>query len=160
MAILIVVCEPGQEQKTSSNVEQLLQLLVPSFLNCVMLPFLPRRGEGTSPGYFFLDIVEDPRPIQLARLARGVMEIDRRMVARRSDVDIVSRSIDIREAVVGDLPPGSIIKVVEGPFTGFGGVVDRSDGSKIIIRIQIFGRDTLCEVDALMLEKVKESLNG
>ncbi len=51
---------------------------------------------------------------------------------------------------------GETVKVIDGPFTSFTGVVEEVDMSKNKLRVivQIFGRATPVEVDLLQVEKV------
>ena len=51
---------------------------------------------------------------------------------------------------------GQSVRITDGPFTDFIGVVDQvmSDRGKVIILVSFFGRDTPVELDFLQVEKL------
>ena len=48
------------------------------------------------------------------------------------------------------------VKIIEGPFASFSGVVEEfyADKNKLRVNVQIFGRETPVEVDILQVEKI------
>lgn len=56
-----------------------------------------------------------------------------------------------------DLSIGDKAKIVEGPFTGFSGVIDdiNEEKSKLKLKISIFGRSTPVELEFFQVEKVQ-----
>ena len=54
-----------------------------------------------------------------------------------------------------DLSIGDNAKIIEGPFTGFSGVVDEinTEKSKLKLMISIFGRSTPVELEFFQVEK-------
>ena len=54
-----------------------------------------------------------------------------------------------------DLSIGDNAKIIDGPFTGFSGVVDNidEDKSKLKLMISIFGRSTPVELEFFQVEK-------
>jgi transcriptional antiterminator NusG len=51
---------------------------------------------------------------------------------------------------------GEQVKIIEGPFESFSGVIDEvnAEKNKIKVSVQIFGRSTPVEVDMAQVEKV------
>jgi transcriptional antiterminator NusG len=52
------------------------------------------------------------------------------------------------------LQPGQVVKIVEGPFTGFEGTIERisHDSGKVRIRVHFYGRETPLELEQRQLE--------
>ncbi|HEX4662122.1 MAG TPA: transcription termination/antitermination protein NusG [Candidatus Saccharimonadales bacterium] len=55
-----------------------------------------------------------------------------------------------------NLAPGEVVSIVDGPFKGFDGAVNEVDNAKgkIKVLVNMFGRDTPVELDALQVKKV------
>lgn len=55
-----------------------------------------------------------------------------------------------------NLEPGEVVSIVDGPFKGFDGAVNEVDNAKgkIKVLVNMFGRDTPVELDALQVKKV------
>jgi transcriptional antiterminator NusG len=51
--------------------------------------------------------------------------------------------------------PGEVVRVIEGPFNDFNGVVEQVnyDKSKVRVAVQILGRSTPVELDFAQVEK-------
>ncbi|HGJ65271.1 TPA: transcription termination/antitermination factor NusG [bacterium] len=58
-----------------------------------------------------------------------------------------------------DFSTGDKVKVIDGPFTGFSGVIDElnEEKSKLKLMISIFGRSTPVELEFHQVEKSRES---
>ncbi|MCX7774796.1 MAG: transcription termination/antitermination protein NusG [Spirochaetaceae bacterium] len=52
--------------------------------------------------------------------------------------------------------PGETVKIIEGPFESFSGVIDEvnAEKNKLKVNVQIFGRSTPVEVDMTQVEKI------
>jgi transcriptional antiterminator NusG len=48
---------------------------------------------------------------------------------------------------------GTKVKVIEGPFGGFNGVISEMNGEKVTIEIKIFGRNSNVELTLSQIEK-------
>ena len=72
---------------------------------------------------------------------------------------ILGRVEDRRDEEVIDIPyrEGDVVKVVDGPFTDFAGVVDNinHEKRKLKVMVSIFGRSTSVELDFLQVELEK-----
>lgn len=55
-----------------------------------------------------------------------------------------------------NLAPGEVVSIIDGPFKGFDGAVNEVDTAKgkIKVLVNMFGRDTPVELDALQVKKV------
>jgi len=79
---------------------------------------------------------------------------------KQSEVDRILGQIDAgkgREVPSIKFSVGDKIKVIDGPFTDFSGVVEEVNPlkSKIKVTVSIFGRPTPVELDVLQVEKLK-----
>jgi transcriptional antiterminator NusG len=45
------------------------------------------------------------------------------------------------------------VKVIEGPFGGFNGIISEMNGEKVTIEIKIFGRNSNVELTLSQIEK-------
>jgi transcriptional antiterminator NusG len=52
---------------------------------------------------------------------------------------------------------GQIVRVIDGPFTGFRGEVKKVDGQTAHVAVQVFGRDTPMDLALGQIELVPES---
>ena len=55
-----------------------------------------------------------------------------------------------------EYPPGERVKVVDGPFTDFIGVVDtiNAERGKVRVLVSFFGRETPVELDFLQVSRI------
>ena len=85
-----------------------------------------------------------PQPLREEEVNRILGQIERRPVEETSDVPYQ----------VGDR-----VKVIDGPFSDFIGLVDdiNPEKSKIKVMVSIFGRNTPVELDVLQVEEAVES---
>ena len=85
-----------------------------------------------------------PQPLREEEVNRILGQIERRPVEETSDVPYQ----------VGDR-----VKVIDGPFSDFIGLVDdiNPEKSKIKVMVSIFGRNTPVELDVLQVEEAIES---
>ena len=76
----------------------------------------------------------------------------------KKEVDrILGRMVMVKEGVVPEVPytVGEHVKVVDGPFTDFSGIVDEinPERGKLKVLVSIFGRETPVELDFLQVEQ-------
>lgn len=51
---------------------------------------------------------------------------------------------------------GTTIKVIDGPFNGFNGVISEVNGEKVTIEVKIFGRNSNVELTLSQIEKIND----
>jgi transcriptional antiterminator NusG len=51
---------------------------------------------------------------------------------------------------------GSTIKIIDGPFNGFNGIINEIIGEKVTIEVKIFGRNNNVELSLSQIEKTNE----
>lgn len=113
------------------------------------------------PGYILVQMVLDDESWYVVRNTPGVtgfVGVDNRPTPLSpKEVDRIMRRIEAEEPTVKvDFKPGERVRVTEGPFSEFQGVVSDLDleRGKARILISMFGRETPVEVDFLQLQKV------
>jgi transcriptional antiterminator NusG len=54
------------------------------------------------------------------------------------------------------LQPGQAVKIIDGPFSDFEGIVDNinQEKGKVRVRVSFFGRETPVELDFLQVERL------
>jgi len=76
---------------------------------------------------------------------------------RQADVDRILRRMEAEEPTIRvSFRTGQNVRIVDGPFTDFHGVVDTIDmeRGKVRLMVNFFGRETPVELDFLQVEKV------
>lgn len=79
---------------------------------------------------------------------------------RKSEVNrMLGRMDELSEFAVGVEIPyevGENVKVIDGPFNGFNGVIEKihEDKKKLEVKVRIFGRDTPLELSYMQVEKL------
>jgi transcriptional antiterminator NusG len=64
--------------------------------------------------------------------------------------------VETREQLVVDYTVGANVEIIDGPMTGFIGMVDSIDteNRKVKVTVSMFGRDTLAELDLTQVKPV------
>jgi transcriptional antiterminator NusG len=98
-----------------------------------VLGFIGNRGEGTR---------SEPQPLQYEEVKRLIGKIE-----ERKDVEVLSTPFML----------GDPVKVIDGPFNNFSGVVQEvhEDKMKLKVMVSIFGRKTPIELDFSQVEAEK-----
>ena len=76
---------------------------------------------------------------------------------RPEDVDKIMRRMEAEEPTIRvSFREGQNVRIVDGPFTDFHGVIDAIDmeSGKVRLMVNFFGRETPVELDFLQVEKV------
>ncbi len=164
----------GHEKKVKEYLERELERLgLEDLVSEIMIPtetvFEMRRGKKRTrektffPGYILIKAVMDR---ELEHVTSGLPstigflgQSGEPTPLRPDEVDRILGKVDeAREA--GEQPeipykPGDAIRVVDGPFNDFSGVVEEvySDKMKVKVMVSIFGRKTPLELDYLQIER-------
>ena len=74
-----------------------------------------------------------------------------------AEVDILKKRMGVKEPEYKiDFQPGDSVKIIDGPFKDFDGKVSEIDEKrgKVRVFVDMFGRDTPVELDALQIKKL------
>jgi transcriptional antiterminator NusG len=98
--------------------------------------FLVTNTQGVSA---FIGTTSGPAPLEQSDIDRILGRIERKPSKDRPEIPFQ----------VGDQ-----VRVIDGPFTGFSGLIDEVDGErgKVKVMVSIFGRATPVELDFLQVE--------
>ena len=115
------------------------------------------------PGYGFLHMTqtESREPIEATRGVRGIL--------RRPDGRLAcARDTEIEKLVLGDvermelpktsgdvLKVGTPVRVEDGPFASFPGIVKECDGVKTLVSVEMFGRQQPIWLDRASVTEIK-----
>jgi transcriptional antiterminator NusG len=116
------------------------------------------------PGYMLVEMVLDPSTQHLVLNAPGVTNFvgpkNQPVPLKEEEVRrILGRVEDRRDEEVLEVPfrVGDAVKVIDGPFTDFSGVVEEisKEKKKLKVLVSIFGRSTPVELDFLQVDLEK-----
>lgn len=167
----------GQENKVKSYIEnEMKRLNFESFVTQVVIPMEKviqmKNGKKVPkekpyyPGYLMLEanligeiphiIKNIPGVISFLSLTKGGEPVP----MRKSEVDRMLGRMDELSEFAADMAipyvVGENVKVVDGPFNGFNGTVEKilEDKKKLEVSVLIFGRKTPMELSFMQVEKV------
>jgi transcriptional antiterminator NusG len=113
------------------------------------------------PGYILVDMLMDEDSWYVVRNTPGVTgfvgSVRKPTPLRERDVDkILKRMRAETPRVTVSFVPGQKVRIADGPFEDFVGVVDEiyGDKGKVRILVSFFGRETPVELDFLQVEKL------
>ena len=118
------------------------------------------------PSYVLVEMEMDKETIHFVTNVPGVTSFvgpgRRPAPLRQEEVDRVLGQIDrkqVREETEIPYEVGDRVKVIDGPFSDFVGLVDdiNPEKSKIKVMVSIFGRNTPVELDVLQVEEATEA---
>lgn len=113
------------------------------------------------PGYVLVQMKLDPQSVYVVRNTPGVTDfvgsgsaptpLDEREVRQ-----ILRQAEQPQQRVKITFQRGQRVKVIDGPFTDFLGVVDEvnTEKNKVTVLISMFGRDTPVDLDLLQIERL------
>ena len=163
----------GQEAKVKAHLENAIQFeKMEEYFGRIIVPSEPvlemRGGKKRLknkvffPGYVLIEMVHNTKTAYLVQDAPGVISFvgpkNNPQVVRLDEVDAILRRVERQETEVEkvDVPfsLGDVIRVMDGPFADFTGVVEEinEEKKKVKVSVSIFGRPTPVELDFLQVQ--------
>jgi len=174
----IVHCYAGSEEKVKKNLEQRIETMdVKDRIFGVIIPTeeiveikegkrIPKR-ERLFPGYVMVRMDMDDQSWYVVRNTPGVtgfISADEEKEKRVRPLPLTDQEVtNIFRRMIATEPRtkvgyirGQNVKIIDGPFREFIGVVDdvSADKGKIKVLVSFFGRETPVELDFLQVERV------
>jgi len=173
----IIHAYSGQEERVKKNLEQrvstmdvkdkIFQVVVPTEDEIEMKDgrrkAVPRK---VFPGYILVQMTMDDESWYVVRNTPGVTgfvsaedEQDRRhkpVPLEQEEVDLILKQIESDKPRVRiGYTKGQSVRIIDGPFVDFMGVVDEvySERAKVRVLVSFFGRETPVELDFLQIER-------
>ena len=115
------------------------------------------KERNSMPGYVLVEAKLVGEVAQDLRYTPNVLEHP--VPLRSSEVNRILGSIDEMETESQEILPqfavGDSVKVTEGPFSNFGGVVEEinNEKKKLTVSVKVFGRNTPLELGFMQVEK-------
>jgi transcriptional antiterminator NusG len=119
------------------------------------------KMEKLFPGYVMVEMIMNDRTWNVVRNTRGVTGFvgigTKPTPLRQEEVDLIMRRMEAEEPVAQvKVKVGDRVRIVEGSFVDFSGVVDEvyPDKGKARVMVSFFNRETPIEVDLLQIERI------
>jgi transcription termination/antitermination protein NusG len=168
----VIHCYSGYEKKVKHNLEQRIETM--GMANQIFQVVVPTEEEievkegkrrtverRVFPGYILVQMLMNDDSWYVVRNTPGVtgfVGMGNKPTPLRSEevASILKRMEAEAPKVKVTFKPGQKVRIVDGPFNDFLGVVDEIDMDKAKARVMVsfFGRDTPVELDFLQVEKV------
>lgn len=168
----VIHCYSGREQKVKHKLEsrvrslgmeeKVFQVVVPTEDEMEL-----QRGERRTverrifPGYLLVQMTLDDESWYVVRDTPGVIGFvgmgDRPTPLRPSEVSGIMERMEAEAPKIKvTFEAGEKVRIIDGPFDGFIGMVDQIDMEKATVHVMVsfFGRETPVELDFLQVEKV------
>lgn len=168
----IIHCYSGYEQKVKYNLEQRIESMgMQDFIFQVVVPTVEeieiKDGKRRTverclyPGYIMVQMALSDDSWYVVRNTPGVTGFvgmgNAPVPLRTEQVQNILRRMEAAAPQVrATFKPGQKVRIIEGPFADFIGVVDEIDEERTKVRVLVsfFGRETPVELDFLQVEKV------
>lgn len=168
----VVHCYSGYENKVKKNLEhrsasmamqnRILEVVVPTEEQIELRDGQRRVVERRIyPGYVLVKMILDEESWYVVRNTPGVTGFvgigTKPTPLRQEEVDRIMRRMEAEEPVPQvKVKAGDRVRIVEGSFTDFNGVVDEvyPDKGKARVLVSFFNRETPIEVDLLQIERL------
>jgi len=167
----VIHCYSGYENKVRKNLEQRIETMaMKDKIFDVVIPTQEeievRDGKRRTverhvfPGYVLVNMILEEDSWFVVRNTPGVtgfvgMGDDPTPLRPEEVASILRRMENEAPTFKVTYKPGDRVRIVDGPFNDFRGIVDEifMDRSKIRVMVNFFGRDTPVELDFLQVEK-------
>ncbi len=168
----VIHCYSGREHKVKHKLDRRIESLgMEDKIFQVVVPTEDemelRQGERRTverrifPGYLLVQMILDDESWYTVRDTPGVIGFvgmgDRPTPLRSSEVSgIMERMESEAPKIKVSFEAGEKVRIVDGPFDGFIGVVDSIDMDRATVHVMVsfFGRETPVELDFLQVEKI------
>ncbi len=168
----VIHCYSGYENKVRHNLEQRIESMgMKDEIFDVVIPTQEeievRDGKRRSierhvfPGYVLVNMLMSEESWYVVRNTPGVtgfvgMGNDPIPLRPEEVSQILKRMEAEAPTIMVTYKPGEKVRIIDGPFNDFPGVVDEidMDRSKVRVRVNFFGRSTPVELDFLQVEKM------
>lgn len=163
----------GQEKKIKQYLEsEIKRLKMSGYIEDIVIPlekvFEMRGGKkrirerSSFPGYIFIHATLQPEVIQMIKDVPSVIgflgtpPVPLREAEINKILGKISELSQAGEVMENPFSQGESIKVMDGPFNGFTGVVEEifDDKKKLKVTVKIFGRNTPLELNYLQVERI------
>lgn len=167
----VVHCYSGYEEKVKKNLEQRIESMgMKDYIFEVLVPTEEvieiRDGQRQTvkrrifPGYVLVKMIMNERSWYVVRNTPGVTGFvgigsKPTPLTEEEVAKIMQRVYAPAPQVEVGFRPGERVRIIEGPFAEFIGIVDEifPDKGKVRILLSFFGRETPVELDVLQVEK-------
>ncbi|MGD1995475.1 MAG: transcription termination/antitermination protein NusG [Anaerolineae bacterium] len=167
----VIHCYSGYEHKVQHNLEQrietmqmrdgIFQVVIPTEEEIEVKNGKRRTVERrVFPGYILVQMILDDDSWSVVRNTPGVtgfVGMGRRPTPLRpEEVQAIMKRMEAEAPRIKvTFKPGEKVRIIDGPFNEFIGVVDDidMDRAKVHVLVSFFGRDTPVELDFLQVEK-------
>jgi transcriptional antiterminator NusG len=174
----VIRAATGNEKKVKQNIEsEVVASRIQDCVSCILIPtekfYQIRNGKKVSkernyfPGYIFVEALMIGDVASILLNVPGVLgfvgckrKIDPPIALRPAEVSRMLGKVDeLLEQDESFAPPfivGEEIKVIDGPFNTFNGIIEEinTEKKKLKIMVKIFGRKTPLELSFMQVEKL------
>jgi len=168
----VIHCYSGYENKVKHNLEQrietmrmqdkIFQVVIPTVEEIEVKDGKRRTVERrVFPGYVLVQMILDDESWSVVRNTPGVTGFvgmgNRPTPLRPEEVQAIMKRMEAEAPRVKvTYKAGQKVRIIDGPFRDFIGVVDTIDEERTRVRVLVsfFGRDTPVELDFLQVERV------
>lgn len=168
----VIHCYSGYENKVKYNLEQriesmnmrdkIFQAVVPTEEEIEVRDGKRRKIERrVFPGYILVQMILTEESWYVVRNTPGVTGFvgmgNKPTPLRPEEVNSILKRMEAEAPKVKvTFTPGQKVRIIDGPFNDFMGVVDEIDMDKAKVRVMVsfFGRETPVELDFLQVEKM------
>ncbi len=168
----VIHTQSGHEERVKKNLEQRMKLMdSDTEISQVVVPtedeIEVRSGQKRTvakkmlPGYVLVQMKMSDQSWNMVRNTPGVTGFvgsgTKPVPLREEEIDRILKQMEVETPKVKvGFKPGQSVRVTDGPFTDFVGIVDEISAKKgkVKVLLSLFGRETPVELDFLQVEKL------